>query len=214
MLTRLKKSPGAGARGVLLAVLLCGFLPIGSGCGKKAAIPGNSGDTDVSPGVSQAAKRTGKVPAAGSLARSAFPWRLEGKDGPGGTPLGKAGATSATGEHLGRAPGEEFNRRYSDGLKYMEGEKFGDAMQVFEDIVKAFPGSDEASMAEYRMAQIHFRNKANTSAVETYKRIVEKYPNSPIAENARAALTYMETFEKHEKEYISPDAEDRKRRGH
>ncbi|MBF0499980.1 MAG: outer membrane protein assembly factor BamD [Candidatus Riflebacteria bacterium] len=198
-------------RGIFLAVVLCWLLPFVLGCGNKEKVPTAGPDSDVLSSVARNSKHPGRTPSDVSLAHTAFPWQLEGKDGPGGTPLGKAGAT--TGKRLAQAPGEEFNRRYETGLKYMENEKFGDAMQVFDDIVKSFPGSDEASMAEYRMAQIHFRNKSNNLAIETYKRIVEQYPSSPIAENARAALTYMETFEMHEKNYISPDVEDRKRRG-
>ena len=87
------------------------------------------------------------------------------------------------------------------------------ALEVFEEIVKTYPGSDEASMAEYRIAQIHFRNRANNLALETYKRIVQNYPNSPVAENANAAIQYLQTFDEHEKSYVSPDVDDRKRRG-
>ena len=140
------------------------------------------------------------------LARSAFPW-LEKGLGPDGKPLSKDALRSI------RLPGEEFNRKYAEGLKLMEDEKeLGKALTLFEDIVRNFPGSDEAGMAFYRIAQIHFRNKANNLALQTYKTIVKEYPTSPISENARSAIVYLETFEKHEKTYVSPDEDDRRRR--
>lgn len=186
--------------GMLFGVLLL------EGCGKEKKVP-TSSETPVSPAGIGSAKRPVKAPGAPSLAHSAFPWEAEGKGASG--QANKPGS----GQHLGRAPREEFHQRYADGLRKMEDDQFGDAMGIFEEIVKSFPGSDEASMAEYRLAMIHFHNKNNSAALETYKRIVEKYPNSPMAENARAAVTYMETFEQHEKNYISPDVEDRQRRG-
>jgi TolA-binding protein len=141
------------------------------------------------------------------LARSAFPW-LEKGVGVDGQPLSKEAARSI------RLPGEEFNRKYAEGLKFLENEgDLGKALTVFEDIVRNFPGTDEAGMACYRIAQIHFRNKANNLALQTYKTIVKEYPTSPIAENARSAIVYLENFEKHEKAYVAPEEDDRLRRG-
>lgn len=149
----------------------------------------------------------GKAGTASGPARVAFPWLLEGL-GPDGKPIG------GTGQHLGKAPQEEFNRRYSDGIKLLEKEDLGEAMKVFEDIVKTYPGSDEASMAAYRIAQIHFKNKANQLAYDTYKKILNDYPNSPVVENAKAAIQYLDDFQKHEENYVSPDVDDKHRRGH
>ncbi|MBF0407218.1 MAG: outer membrane protein assembly factor BamD [Candidatus Riflebacteria bacterium] len=107
----------------------------------------------------------------------------------------------------------EFNRQYTNGIEQLEKDQLNEALSTFEDIVNRYPGTDEASLAEYRIAQIHFRNKSNHMALQAYKKLVEKYPNSPVSENAKAAITYLETFEQHEKNYVSPDVEDRKRQG-
>jgi len=176
------------------------------GCGKTKPDASNiggesSGNVEPVPGLSK------KTPVGNiSLARSAFPWLEKGKAVDGKN-------LAASGKSTVHKPGEEFNRKYAEGLKEMEEEKFDSAQQIFEEIVKKFPGSEEASFAEYRLAQIFFRRKANSAALEAYKRIVANYPNSPIAENARAAIVYLETFETHEQNYVSPDVEDKKRRG-
>lgn len=200
------------SRTVVAAVSLIGLVCsafLTEGCGREKKVP-SPRETPIAGSGPTAGKKPQKPVGATSLAHSAFPWETEHGGGPGG-PGGPG--KSGSGQHLGRAPREEFHRRYADGLRKMEDDQFGDAMTIFEEIVKTYPGSDEASMAEYRLAMIHFHNKNNSAALETYKRILDKYPNSPMAENARAAVTYMESFEQHEKNYVSPDVEDRQRRG-
>lgn len=194
---------------ILLIFILAG-LAIFPGCGSKPST--NTGPTSFTAPRDEkgVVKRVQPTPEkAEKMAHSAYPW-LEHGVGIDGKPIagGPGGKMSAV-----HKPGEEFNRKYSDGLRLMDKEDYGQAMQVFEEIVKNYPGSEEASFAEYRIAQIHFRNKSNNQALESYKKIVITYPNSPIAENARAAVTYLESFEKHEKEYISPENDDKRRRG-
>ena len=198
------RSIPAAATASLIGGLVCGLIML-DGCGREKKVPTPSGSIGA---AAAAGKKPAKPSGNPALAHAAFPWEAEGK-----AVTGQVGGKPSIGQHLGRAPREEFHRRYSEGLRKMEENQLGDAMAIFEEIVKSFPGSDEASMAEYRLAMIHFQNKNNAAALETYKRILEKYPTSPMAENARAAVTYMETFEQHEKNYISPDVEDRQRRG-
>jgi TolA-binding protein len=110
--------------------------------------------------------------------------------------------------------GSFFEEKYVKGVDLMEKGEFGDAITLFEEIIKRYPNSEEASVAELCIAEMFFRNKSNKLALATYKRIVQQYPNSQAAENARAGITYLESFEVYEKDYISPDVEDRKRRGY
>lgn len=176
----------------------------GCGCGREDASfsGGNPSESMVQKGPN-----TGPVaPKTEKLAHSAFPWLESGQEVSGKK-------VSAENRLTIKRPGEEFNRKYTQGLELLEKEEYAKALEVFEEIIKTYPGSDEASMAEYRTAQIHFRNKSNNLALDVYKRIIQNYPNSPISENARAAITYLETFEQHEKAYVAPDADDRKRRG-
>ncbi|MBI3037537.1 tetratricopeptide repeat protein [bacterium] len=190
----------------LLFASISAFLCHGCGCEKRSS--NSTGPTD---DKSQTNLSRGVEKGSGSketpiLGYNAFPWLLSGKTSDGRQ-------VSQASKNTAMLPNEGFNQKYSDALKLMEDEKLTNAVELFEDIVKSYPGSDEASLASYRIAQIHFRNKANSAALAVYKEIVEKYPHSPVSENARAAIKYLETFEKHEKAYISPDVEDRKRRG-
>lgn len=95
----------------------------------------------------------------------------------------------------------------------MQEEKYGDALREFEQIINDYPNTEEASVAAYCIAEIHFRNKSNELALKAFKDILDKYPGTHAAENAREGITYLESFAKHESEYVSPEVEDRKRRG-
>lgn len=208
----LKKSPMRASTNGLMIVFFCYLLVFvtgmiglsGCGCGgEEISMPGSRSSN----GSPQKSFSSGPSTQKNEkLAHSAFPWLESGQEVSGKKVTAETRLTV-------RKPGEEFNRKYTQGLEFMEKEEYPKAIEVFEEIIKTLPGSDEASMAEYRMAQIHFRNKSNNLAMDVYKRIIQNYPNSPISENARAAVTYLETFEKHEKAYVAPDTDDRKRRG-
>ncbi|RCK79710.1 MAG: hypothetical protein OZSIB_4182 [Candidatus Ozemobacter sibiricus] len=124
---------------------------------------------------------------------------------------GKAGPGAAG--RVARQVGADFERKYTQGVELMERGNYGEALKIFQEIAAQYSNTEEASVAEYCIAEIHFRNKANQLALEAYQRIVEKYPDSPAAQNAREGIEYLKTFEEHEREYVSPDVEDRKRRG-
>ncbi len=133
--------------------------------------------------------------------------------------LENTGLNYSIGGHAGKktsrtGQGSFFEEKYVKGVDLMEKGEFGDAINIFEEIIKRYPNSEEASVAELCIAEMFFRNKSNKLALATYKRIVANYPNSQAAENARAGISYIESFEVYEKDYISPDVEDRKRRGY
>lgn len=107
----------------------------------------------------------------------------------------------------------EFERRYEKGIEFLEKQDYGEASRIFEQLLSESSDPQDASVAAYCLAEICFRNKANTRALELFKDIVEKYPGTPAADNAKAGIEYLENFHKHEADYVSPDVEDRKRRG-
>lgn len=106
-----------------------------------------------------------------------------------------------------------FETKYTEGIDLMEKGEFTKAVSIFEAIVERYPNSEEASVAELCIAELYFRNKSNSLALQAYEKIVENYPNSHAAENAKAGIKYLKDFEIYEKEHISSDIEDRKRRG-
>ncbi|MBF0547357.1 MAG: tetratricopeptide repeat protein [Candidatus Riflebacteria bacterium] len=184
------------------AIFICSlfFCP---GCGSKTTSDksDNSGNSNLAQNQSFLGKKGTSTSVQSSGSIDYLPWKKDSK------------LDHSNDDRGVKSSNLEFNKHYTEGIELFEQEKWGDALTVFEDIVKNFPGTDEASLAEYRIAQIQFRNKSNNAALESYKKLVEKYPNSPVAENAKAAITYLETFEKHEKNYVSPDVEDRRRQG-
>jgi len=189
----------------LTLAIVCALTSFCTGCGKKKSPSENNqtGGEYRIPVARQPGATTG--PSVNLSGNVAFPWLQAGRSIDGKE-------LSADQRKTAKAPAEAFNQKYASGLQHFESGELGKALEVFEEIVRSYPGSDEASMAEYRIAQIHFRNKANGRALETYKRIVSDYPLSPVVENARAAITYLETFDTHEKAYVSPEADDERRR--
>lgn len=187
-------------------ILLISTTFSGCGCDRRSSEPREAYPSPTEKNGNSKINQETSGGITAKTARSAFPW-LESGLGADGKPLSREAQKAI------RLPGEEFNRKYANGLKSMEEEDLAKALTIFEEIVQAFPGSEEASMAAYRIAQIHFRNKSNSLALQTYKKIVEEYPSSPVAENAKAAIHYLETFDQHEKAYVSPEDDDKKRRG-
>lgn len=121
---------------------------------------------------------------------------------------------SATGRSAPVKAGSFFEKQYLEGVEMMEKGEFTQAINVFDELIKRYPNSEEASIAELCIAELHFRSKANELALRAYERIVEHYPNSQAAENARSGIDYLRNIERYENEFISPDAEARKRRGY
>ncbi len=110
--------------------------------------------------------------------------------------------------------GSFFEKQYIEGVEMMEKGEFSKAISVFDELIKRYPNSEEASIAELCIAELHFRSKANELALKAYEQIVERYPNSHAAENARSGIDYLRNIERYETEFIAPDVEARKRRGY
>lgn len=112
------------------------------------------------------------------------------------------------------AAGSFFEKQYMQGVELMEKGEYSEAITLFDELVKRYPNTEEASIAELCIAELYFRNKSNDMALQIYQRIVEKYPHSHAAENARAGIEYLQSFDRLADEHVSPEIEARKRRGH
>ncbi|HNX76388.1 MAG TPA: tetratricopeptide repeat protein [Candidatus Rifleibacterium sp.] len=113
-----------------------------------------------------------------------------------------------------RVAGGAFEKQYLHGVELMEKGEFTQAIELFDELIKRYPNTEEASIAELCIAELYFRNKSNDRAMQAYERIVANYPQSHAAENARAGIAYLKNFQQYEQEYVSPDVEARKRRGY
>lgn len=186
-----------------LAVLFAAALLFAPGCGRKQQGPGVNGPGKQGPEsavqaslASDMTLSTGAGNGAISSGGAALPDRGEGQ---------KSSMTPAV--------RREFERRYDKGIELLEKQEYGEASRIFEQLLTESSDPQDASIAAYCLAEICFRNKSNARALELFKEIVEKYPGTPAADNAKAGIEYLENFHKHEAEYVSPDVEDRKRRG-
>ncbi len=106
-----------------------------------------------------------------------------------------------------------FEKQYLDGVNKLEAGELDKALTVFQEILKEYPEGEEASIAALCIAEIYFRNKNNEAALKMYQEIIKKYPGTQAAQNAIEGIKYLQSFDKHEKSFVSPEVEDRKRRG-
>lgn len=119
---------------------------------------------------------------------------------------GKAGDGARPGEKP-RRPGQEIgDRRFEKALDMLDEKRYGDALEMFNSLASQYPdGSFEAMAVAFNIAETHFFNKSMGSAKNAYAKFLEKYPNSPFADNARAALDFIGSFDKYQAMYVSPD---------
>lgn len=192
----------------LLAFLLTAVLLLSDGCCRKQ---NESADSTTVPGgrSQQSAEAAGQ--ADGKTSAVDRPAELLEKTGLNysidGVKPGTKKAPSATNNSF-------FEKQYLEGVQLMEKGEFSKAIELFDELIKRYPNTEEASIAELCIAELYFRNKSNERALQIYERIVANYPQSHAAENARAGINYLKNFEKYEQEHISPDVESRKRRGY
>jgi len=201
---RIFASPASAAHAVraLCVGLLLAAL-VAAGCGKKAPRTPEMGEP-----VGSAANTASETLRTASGAAMLAP-------GAGGAGMASEAAAAVAQRRGAMNPAmrREFERRYEKGIELLEKQEYGEASRIFEQLLNESSDPQDASVAEYCLAEIYFRNKSNQRALEVFRRIVEKYPGTPAAENAKAGIEYLENFQKHEAEYVSPDVEDRKRRG-
>lgn len=191
------------SKGLILAVFAAALLCLATGCNcSRTTLPGKS--DPIVPGNTQT---TVSKDSQGGVTSSGESFSINL-----GIHLDKSGDKGGMSTRS-MAP-RRFLREYEKGVELIAQEKFADAIRVFEGILRDFPNTEEASIAAYAIADIHFRNKANRLALQAFQKVVEEFPNTHAAENAKAGIEYLETFQKHKEEYVSPEIEGRMRRGY
>ena len=189
---------------VLVFCLGAGTLLVSGCCSRRSTNTGPGTGETTAPGVTGPARTTGATGGATGGRR------------PGGEDIED---TLGSGKEIvslprARIPSAEFTRRHEEGMNLADEEKYGPAIEVFEDLIRRFPNTEEASVAAYCIAEIHFRNKNNALALAAYKDILQKYPNTQAAISAAEGIRYLETFDEVQRNFISPEVEDLKRRGY
>lgn len=73
-----------------------------------------------------------------------------------------------------------FQRGYALGLQH----KYGEKIQVMQDLVKRYPKSDYADDGMYEIARAQLQRNDERGAITTYEELLKKYPNSSLARKA------------------------------
>lgn len=105
-----------------------------------------------------------------------------------------------------------FEKRYFAAVELLDNDELGKAYSAFQDLLKEFPEGEEVSVILFCIAEIHFKNKNNKAAWDLYKEIIKKYPGTQAAQNAAEGIKYLESFDRHEATFVSPDAQNKDRR--
>ena len=188
----------------LLILSVCLLWQLAGCCGQKTLPPPGRSSSDGK------LLSTGLASGTGSAATVELPLEM----------LDKTGLNYSI-DQTGQAPADKkrseagsfFEKQYMQGVELMEKGEYSEAITLFDELVKRYPNTEEASIAELCIAELYFRNKSNEMALQIYQRIVEKYPHSHAAENARAGIDYLQSFDRFADEHVSPEIEARKRRG-
>ena len=66
---------------------------------------------------------------------------------------------------------------YEKGKAAFVSGKFKTARTVFLDLIKQFPGSDNADNAQFWIGEIYYKNKKYKTAILEYKNVIDNYPD-------------------------------------
>ena len=69
---------------------------------------------------------------------------------------------------------------FLEGLKYINGSFFVDAIEQFKTLVNEFPDSDLADDAEYNISLCYFEMNQFDSAIQNLQRLIQDYPKATI----------------------------------
>ncbi len=69
---------------------------------------------------------------------------------------------------------------FLEGLKYINGKFFVDAIEQFKKLVKEFPDSELADDAEYNISLCYFELNQFDSAITNLNKLIKDYPDATI----------------------------------
>lgn len=83
---------------------------------------------------------------------------------------------------------------YTNAQNLSEKGDYLSAIRTYEEILKTYPDSPRAYKAQFLIAFVYSENlKAYDKARENYKKLLEKYPNCDLVDDAQYMLKTMET---------------------
>lgn len=84
------------------------------------------------------------------------------------------------------------NATYSDALTAFNKKKWDKAIELFTLIVLNSPGSDLADDAQFYIGECYFNRKEYLLAIAEYQKLTERYPYSPLIEDAYYKMALAE----------------------
>lgn len=72
----------------------------------------------------------------------------------------------------------DYNEKYEGALRYYEAEDYYHAMQLFEDLVSVYRGTDKAERINWCLADCYYKEHDFVSAAYYYRTFVSTFPNS------------------------------------
>jgi outer membrane protein assembly factor BamD len=89
---------------------------------------------------------------------------------------------------------DSLQERFEQGVAEFKNEKYYKAVDHFTFVVFNSPGSEIADDAQLYLADCHYELKEYLVAIDEYKRLIQRWPASPLVETARykTALAYDE----------------------
>ncbi len=83
---------------------------------------------------------------------------------------------------------QDVDLRFNRGKERFQNGKYYKSIDDFNFVVLNSPGDERADDAQLFLADAHFEMKEYVVAASEYKRLIQKYPESPLVEQARYKL--------------------------
>ncbi len=82
---------------------------------------------------------------------------------------------------------------YTEAQEFSEKGDFQSAIKTYEELLKVYPDSPRVYKAQFLMGFVYSENlKDHEKARENYRKVIEKYPDCDLADDARYMLETME----------------------
>jgi len=79
-----------------------------------------------------------------------------------------------------------------EALALEEQEKYDEAFEVYEQMLKEYPKSEHAPEALHKMAFMHYNNSHDfQQAIDYHQRLIEQFPDSKYVPKARFMIGYI-----------------------
>ena len=83
---------------------------------------------------------------------------------------------------------------YNEAQSFLEKGDFASAIKIYEEILKLYPESSNSYKAQFSIGFVYSENlKDYDQAKEAYKKVMEKYPNCDLVDDANFMLQMLES---------------------